>query len=426
MSSGQVIGRKLLRRDFGAGDRVVTGGATEGPAVGKPTVSGQEECQFCERPFRVDEIRPVSDGPEGPDSHAIGRQMCTDTERNHHYGYGGRCWAWTKGSDSAPAAKTPWPDERRWLEALDEAIATVTWREYMQLRERRPIGFTKRLERAFESIERLQGRQQPDYDNWDAPFYVSWYQPRQVHLVFAVLDQYRPPPSRKALQIVDLGCGAWAAPIAIAMLAARGHPALSRRKVSIHGIEPQDPMTQVGKELWLEFRVAAEDRGLDTDFFDPMINDDGIFTSGETYLDELVSDASADSWLLAIHALYDKSRSHIGRFLDRYRERLASGLRYELVTTDGSKHKLEILERVVGEIARNRPRPKPIWKDPLPKTRECRLRIGEALKKELEDSGSPIGDRWNKWMNYLRGNVTWNLGKNPIEQDAVWVRGAVQ
>ena len=315
-------------------------------------------------------------------------------------------------------------DETRWLEALDEAIASVTWENYRRLadeylrRERQPSDISARLEKAFESIDLLRTGGQPRYDRWDAPLYVSWYQARQVHLVCAVLDQHRPPPSRKPLRIVDIGCGAWATPIALAMLEARRHPALHDREVSVHGIDPALPMTQMGEKLWLEFGCAAEARGLPIDFIE-MIDEDRIFTSVDAYPDSLSRDASSESWLLAIHALYDESQPKIRRFLDGYRNRHVNRLRYELLTTDGSKR--QDLDSIVvkGSGERIGPYPSrltPIWKGALTETTERRRRIHEGL----ENSGCPMS---NKYMNYLQNQVTWNPG-NPIEQDAIWVRRA--
>ena len=326
-----------------------------------------------------------------------------------------------KGSARASDAVNPA------LRALDDAIAKVTWAEYTRLKERYPgdiargsdtprvspsPAFVERLECAFKSIDRLQAGGKPNYDEWDAPLYVSWYQARQVHLVCAALQQYPPPPSEKPLQVIDIGCGAWAVPLALAIGAANGGVELRKRQMSIRGIEPSESMTGLGKELWLEFGCAAEQRGLDIDFIHEMIDDDSIFASvGAPGFPLANAPANSESWLLAIHALYDESKPEITRFL-RDRRRPANRLRYELITTDETKK-----PELTGLIA-DRPGEwaglKPIWQYSLPKT----TKIRRAMRRELMRSERPLDD---KYLSYLWAAVSWNPG-NPIEKDAIWVR----
>ena len=207
------------------------------------------------------------------------------------------------------------------------------------------------------------------------------------------------------------------------MLAAIGHPALVDRDVQIHGIEPSSPMTTIGKELWLECGCAAEARGLPNDFVDRMMDDDCIFNLDE-YRDPLARNASVESWLLAIHAFYDESQPEISPFLDSYRKRHSNRLRYELLSTHGSKrnHLESTIVRGSGErIGPKYSRVTPTWEGALTQTTKRRRRIREDLK----DSGDPMSD---KYMRYLENEVTWNprTPGTPIEQDAIWVRRAGQ
>ncbi len=352
---------------------------------------------------------------------ALGDATCDHPDYDNPYF--NRCWSYYQhptGDQGREPYADPAPDriesrdEAGWREALDEAIAKVTREEYSRLKRKHDV--TARLTDAFKSIGRLwaTGGKPPRYDQWDALLYVSWYQARQVHLVCAVFDQLPPPPSGKPLRVVDFGCGAWAVPIALAILEARGHAALLDREVSIHGIERASPMTRIGEKLWLEFGCAAEARGLPIDFMD-MIDEDGIFTSAEAYRDSPARDASAESWLLAIHALYDEPQPAIGPFLVGYRERHASHLRYELLTTH--KRKQQILEGIIDKGSGERIGPQqpscltPIWDGTLTKTTACRREI----HRELGNSGSPMR---RSHMDYLWKRVAWN----PIQQDAIWVR----
>ncbi|MDE2875745.1 MAG: hypothetical protein OXU69_12090 [Gemmatimonadota bacterium] len=390
-------GPRSPERDVGAGGGVVRGGANWRPAVG-----GLEECVMCRRRFRVETLE---DGAFDPttgrwDVVALGNPGCSS-----HSAYYPRCWDYWS------------PDEEKWFEALDEAISNVFLKECLRLFCQQPEGFTTQLGRAFDSIERLQSpNKQPRYDEWDAPLYVSWYQARQVHLLCAILKRYPPPPSGGPLRVVDVGCGAWAVPIALAMLAVRGHRWLCDCQVSIHGFDSSGPMMRIGRELWREFRCAAKARGLDTRFADRVT--DRIITSA-AYPDPLAGDASAESWLLAIHAVYGhrEPQRDVRDFLQTHRTRHASRLQYEILTTDRSKRHL--LESLVVDGSGRWIVPQPIWKGNLSATTGVR----EELHKLLEECRSPMTD---KHMNYLKNPVRWDPSRNPIQRYAVWVWKASQ
>ena len=383
----------------------------------KPAIGDQVECGSCGLRFRVVSLEMGASAFGRSDIVALG----TSARGCDNPFYRDQCWAYHmrpatahcgEGQADPNPDRSESPDDSKWLDSLDEAIASVTSEEYGRLKGQHPYDVKERLEEAFKSIDRLRKpEQQPRYDDWDALLYFSWYQARQVHLVCAILEQHPPPPSGKPLRVVDVGCGAWAVPIALAILKARGHPALIDREVSVHGIERKHAMTRMGEELWIEFGCAAEARGLHIDF--EMIDEDSIFSSADEYLKYLrppARDASTECWLLAIHALYDESQGEIRRFLAEYRSRRASRLRYQLLTTDDSKQ--QILASVVGGPFRSHVTP--IWKSGLTETTECRRKI----RRGLEDN--PLTD---KYMYYLRKRVSWNQ-PNPIQQDAIWVRKA--
>ena len=73
--------------------------------------------------------------------------------------------------------------------ALDRAIAEVAEAEYGRLAHGVPLDTqAKRVDAALQSLGRLKQGTPPDYDSeWVVLFYVTWYQPRQVHLAYATL-----------------------------------------------------------------------------------------------------------------------------------------------------------------------------------------------------------------------------------------------
>ena len=153
-------------------------------------VGGHEECTSCGCRFRVIGLDWSPSRPGLSDVVALGDRACTVTDKP----YFDQCWSYwsdyrhavadqpTDPHAGSPPADSPSPDDAKWLEALDQAIAKVTWAEYSRLKRQHPTDIAANLEHAFESIDRLQTGGQPRYDEWDAPLYVSWYQARQVHL----------------------------------------------------------------------------------------------------------------------------------------------------------------------------------------------------------------------------------------------------
>ena len=93
-------------------------------------------------------------------------------------------------------------------DVLDRAIKEVAEREYQRLSRGLSCGdVAGRVDKALDSLGKLQKREEPDYDcEWVALFYLTWYQPRQINLVYSYLD-CRKVELPERLQVVDLGCG---------------------------------------------------------------------------------------------------------------------------------------------------------------------------------------------------------------------------
>ena len=305
---------------------------------------------------------------------------------------------------------------------LDDALAEVIRKEYNQLKGDLDGGDVRaRVEDARKSLDRLKKGRMPDYDDdWVALLYLIRYQPRQVNLVYTALKRSAPKGNSAPLRIIDIGCGALAVPIALAILAAEDHPALRDRSVIYQGIDPSEPMSRLGQELWLQFGIAAGERGLTQidDIFNKMTTGDSfspsIFQSIDNYRNAKMQSVDTtetpvhESWILAVHALYEKSKIEIKDFLYDYRKWDPGCLRFEMITSDGTKKQMveELSIPESGEWLGPRPPhwtidgdpvSLQIWEDVLPKTTEMRRKI-------LEDN-----------------KVRWD-SHNDIRDDAIWVR----
>ena len=141
---------------------------------------------------------------------------------------------------------------------FDEAIATVAEQEFNRLRRITTDNaqVAENVKAALDSLVNLQYGVEPEYNEWEALFYVTWYQPYQINLALTVLQKVYEDARQHLgpdlpLHIIDVGCGALAVQFAMAILAAEYRQEDS--KVIINGIDPSDPMKKIGETLWLEF-----------------------------------------------------------------------------------------------------------------------------------------------------------------------------
>ena len=132
---------------------------------------------------------------------------------------------------------------------IDEAIATVAEEEFNRLCEitNNVAQVGENIKAALESLAKLRDGLEPEYNEWDALFYVTWYQPRQINLALSILQELYQDVRKwqgpdLPLHIIDVECGALAVQFAMAILAAEGTPAECNDNVTVNGIDPSEPM----------------------------------------------------------------------------------------------------------------------------------------------------------------------------------------
>ena len=199
---------------------------------------------------------------------------------------------------------------------LDEAIATVAEEEFNRLRSTANNDFqvARNVTEALRSLRNLQQGVEPEYNEWDALFYVTWYQPRQVNLALAILqepyeDARRQLGSDFPLHIIDVGCGALAVQFAMAILAAENQR--EGNDLTVNGIDPSEPMKRIGKVLWSNFRFFLGEHSDLSDLSrtcDHMTNNCELFDSHASCLSSVGGhswfDFRLECWIIALHASY--------------------------------------------------------------------------------------------------------------------------
>lgn len=303
------------------------------------------------------------------------------------------------------------------LEALDEAIARVAASEYRRLASGLSSHeVSARVHGALESLDGLKHGRLPTYDEWDALFYLTWYQPRHIHLVYTLFHHgTREFPALS--QVIDIGCGAGATQVALAFSMAEQPSSFGAADVSVHGIDPSEPMRAIGEALWLELWDQAER--------DPELEDLGkamgdisarcaSYGSYEAYAASpsavAAKGAGHPHWLTAVHAVYEETKSDLRRLLGEVCADLEpKGI---LVTSDDGKEPLldQLLE--VPDDSLEPREVKPLWQGTL----RCTTSWRRGVRADLESPSELC-------RNYLKGEVRWNP-TNPIEKDVarVWVR----
>lgn len=199
--------------------------------------------------------------------------------------------------------------------ALDASIADVAAKEFDRLSRRlSDQEIAERILRALQALDGLQNNDMPTYNAWDALFYLTWYQPRQINLAYTVVyripkDQ-NPLGGRGDLQVVDFACGALAMQFGLALAAA---DALEEHgscpQIAIVSTDKSTEMRRIGRETWARFRDEVSDGTKYPEL---------AALSHVCDLMELVDQNSltATRWLTALHVAYRKNRYSVARSIN--------------------------------------------------------------------------------------------------------------
>lgn len=294
--------------------------------------------------------------------------------------------------------------------ALDEAIATVAERKFNQLYEITSDEFqvAENVKAALESLAKLRDGLEPKYNEWDALFYVTWYQPRQINLALSILQKLYQHARRSQgpdlpLHIIDVGCGALAVQFAMSILATDCH--WEQDDVTVTGIDPSKAMREIGESLWLEFWNILDEHPekhpelMDlAKFCDYMASGCESFDSYSLYccskVDRTQVIERSECWMIALHAIYESNKDKIKEALQSLYGRYSPRVR--IVTCHESK--ASVARSVVGEDFR------------------CRILSSNHLPFQEELSNTTEWRRYlvNKFPNNLLSSVEGLLDR-PVE-----------
>lgn len=325
---------------------------------------------------------------------------------------------------------------------VDRAVAKVAEQEFRRLsRALSEEEAVDHVHRALAELRKLREGSVPAYDcEWVALFYLTWYQARQINLVYSLLVQRNVGLPRR-LHVVDLGCGAMAVQFALAIFAATSGQAGTR--ISLTGIDSSRQMIAIGVELWKCFRkmIREEVRGFRTpetihllDRVTTVISKEyRTFDSLDSYrrsYDECIR-AEADRRAAAV-------RSTLPSYLVRHRairaarDRLAAHFTYWMTSIHAVYHFPQQLR-----LGRNILNPQGILltADGPHLGDVASVHLFREVEVEPKRHGCLLHTtRWRRELNrrlrrqhsYLDRAVEWNPQRNKIEEDLVWAWGTFQ
>ena len=278
---------------------------------------------------------------------------------------------------------------------LEGAILEVAKSEYTRLSAGMgPHQVARHVERALDSLGGLRHGIAPEYNEWDALFYLTWYQPRQVnltHLVAAHLFSAGPG----SFHIIDFGCGALASRFAFAVSAAMLDVPPSEIHVDLHGIDKSGPMMRIGNAMWSKFvgtvtdpRLAAACRAMD---YTTYVSYEGYRVSPAAHTPRVHQSASC--YLLAIHTIYESNKDALRKIfsaIQSEREPAAT-----IITSVAAKEHVAS-QAAGGGFRRLSPRLEKLWRGGLPNVTQWRRHLANQLT-----TADPIV------RNFLRPEVKW-------------------
>lgn len=300
-------------------------------------------------------------------------------------------------------------------DVIDRAIAEVAEEEFQRLtRGLIEEDVAGHVRRALEELKKLGEGGTPAYDcEWVALFYLTWYQPRQINLVYSFLDQTRDDLPERLL-VLDIGCGALATQFALAIFAAtRAEPAA---RAVVWSVDPSRPLVKIGAKLWARVQgMVRREAGRAKPLARAMTATSGRIWSSFRGLEKsrqpfLHGASDHDRWLTSIHAAYHLPNGGMGGAADFLSP---TGI---LVTSDESK--TDDLDSVVTEMSYD------FRGVEVQSRREGRLQFTYAWRKQL------VNQLWTSpndlTERFLKRPVGWNPTWNPVGKDDVRTAGTFQ
>ena len=295
--------------------------------------------------------------------------------------------------------------------ALDRAIAKVAKDEFKRLRSGLSrFEVAQEVEAALNSLDGLSRGDMPEYDAWDALFYITWYQPRQVNLAYSLiskaLENSLTTPNNR-MHVVDFGCGAMAMrfglALAVADLLKQG---VRIKEIRLDMADNSDFMIDIGREVWKNFkRRVSKSPNLQyisraCEIITPRTN-------------KIISEWGDDCWVSAIHTIYKDNKNDVQKKMRSLVSELKPSV---LFTTTNASIESDRLLSFINPSNSKSYRVHQMqnfsyqFEGELNRVSNWRYEVRNEIGKYLHPSNIDM----NFVQNYLKGSVKWDVGRPDI------------
>lgn len=295
-------------------------------------------------------------------------------------------------------------------EALDKAITKVVCDEFNRISKNlSTVETAQKVEYALVHLKNLQYSIMPEYDEWVAPFYVSWYQPAQINLAYSMItdmveetfDGALAP--KGTLYVYDFGCGALAMQFGVALAAADAlRKGQKLDSVYIASSDTSEAMIRIGVKVWEQFKSEVRK--------EPCLSRlsqvcDLIEMQNVSHSPYRKPSAEDTRWLSAIHAVYDTNEGDVQKCLCELGKLVSPNVVF--LTTHYKEDSLLCKASPFrnNQYEFNKRDVSPSLSGEFREVTNLRKGISEKVQTELPN---PPGVDTNLIRKYLKGNVKWN------------------
>ena len=265
---------------------------------------------------------------------------------------------------------------------LSQAIVDVAGREFNHLRnEMCDVDVARSVEGALQSLKGLASGKMPAYNEWDAPFYLTWHHPKHVNLAYSMIAATLKNTERKLpknLYLLDFGCGTLATQFGLALAIADLRDEQPVKSVRVRPIDASEPMRSLGKKAWDRFGElvgeSAELAALSDTINSTTFTDDSP-TSGE------------ECWLSAMHVVYQANKGDVTKSLALHESETRPRVGFITSHVDDDTTLAQTVSPFEDERVYSRhlslKRVNPIFIDDLPEITKWRWQVKECVLNPL-------------------------------------------
>lgn len=299
-------------------------------------------------------------------------------------------------------------------ESLDRAIAKTADAEFKRLQK----GLNSQevagnIHTALLELGKLSGPgpEMPDYSNkWVPLLYTTWYQPRQVNLVYSLIRKVMIQQEGSltqntdgSLYIVDFGCGALATKVGLTLAVAYAlKKGQNISRVEVYGIDGSQPMIDMGERLWEEWGEEVTDANLRNAYNLVSSENAALPRDAAGWASNRIPE-DGDHWLVALHVSYPANATKVRGYLKEIDAQIKPNVGIVTSNSDYSVRRVWPFGRV-GVGRRVVSPPEPVLRGDCKENTKWRRSLLTTYRAYLTD----LDKKTDEVSRYLNGTVKYD------------------